>query len=60
MGTKKKPANQSKDEGRPDIGQHLTSDIDGDAKPNQYGRGQHDLGRGSAHPVGRQAFLRVR
>ena len=38
----------------------LTNDIDGHAKPDQHGRGRCDFGRSSAHPPGRQAFLRRR
>ena len=43
-----------------DIDPCLTNDIDGHAKPDQHGRGRCDFGRSSAHPPGRQAFLRTR
>jgi hypothetical protein len=41
-----------------DVEPCLTNDIDGHAKPDQHGRGRCDFGRSSAHPPGRQAFLR--
>jgi hypothetical protein len=43
-----------------DVEPCLTNDIDGHAKPDQHGRGRCDFGRSSAHPPGRQAFLRTR
>ena len=43
-----------------DVDPCLTNDIDGHAKPDQHGRGRCDFGRSSAHPPGRQAFLRRR
>ena len=43
-----------------DFDPSLTNDIDGHAKPDQHDRGRRDFGRSSAHPPGRQAFLRRR
>jgi hypothetical protein len=43
-----------------DVDPCLTNDIDGHAKPDQHGRGRCNFGRSSAHPPGRQAFLRGR
>jgi hypothetical protein len=41
-----------------DAGRYLADVADGHAKPDQYGRGRYDLGRGSAHVSCRQIFLR--
>jgi hypothetical protein len=43
--------------GRP-AGSRRIDDIDGHPKTDQYGRSWHSLGRGSADPFGRHAFLR--
>ena len=42
----------------PGADSRCVNDIGGDSKPDQYGRRWRGLGRGSAHPLGRQAFLR--
>ncbi len=42
----------------PDAGRYLADVANGHAKPDQYGRGRYDLGRGSAHASCRQIFLR--
>jgi len=44
--------------GEPGPGSRRINDIDGNPKPDQYGRRWYGLGRGSAHPFGCQAFLR--
>jgi hypothetical protein len=49
-------AQKSKDQ--PAAGLCSIDGIGGHAKPDQYGRGRYDLGRGSAHASCRQIFLR--
>jgi hypothetical protein len=49
---------RKKSKDQPAAGLCSIDGIGGHAKPDQYGRGRYDLGRGSAHAFCRQIFLR--